>query len=162
MLGAESSCQEIPWKKHGTKGPEKHAICSPVRKNGVSGLRIISRRRRHLARSRSLRSATILKSSAGTGRNPIRSMYSVVYVERNKEPMESCHRTSSLKVHRCIGTHSWRMSRMKTKPPCRATAMGTRVALKIYPPSPPGKGGIFFEKNDQHFLQNYTPIPPTK
>ena len=48
----------------GTKGPEKHANYSPVRKLGVSGLMIISRRRRLLARSRSLRSTAIPKSSA--------------------------------------------------------------------------------------------------
>ena len=34
------------------------------------------------------------------------------------------------------------------------------LLLWKYTPFPPGKGGIFFEKNDQHFLQNYTPIPP--
>ena len=48
MLGTESNCQEIPTKKHGTKGPGKHVNCSPVRKIGVSGLMIISRRRRRL------------------------------------------------------------------------------------------------------------------
>ena len=30
----------------------------------------------------------------------------------------------------------------------------------IPPHTPRGKGGIFFEKNDQHFLQNYTPHTP--
>ena len=53
----------------------------------------------------------------GTGRNPKRVCQVVVHVERNKEPMELCHRTSSLKVHRCSGTHSCRKTRMKTKPP---------------------------------------------
>ena len=120
VLGVESRCQEIPRKKHSTKGPEKHAIYSPVRKHGVSGLMIISRSRRLLARSRSLRSATIPKSSAvntGDREKSEKRMSSVVYVERNKEPMELCHRTNSLKVHRCIGTHSCRKSRMKTEPP---------------------------------------------
>ena len=53
----------------------------------------------------------------GTGRNPKRVCQVVVHVERNKEPMELCHRTDSLKVHRCSGTHSCRKTRMKTKPP---------------------------------------------
>ena len=67
----------------------------------------------------------------GTGRNPKRVCQVIVHVERNKEPMELCHRTDSLKVHRCSGTHSCRKTRMKTKPPpCRATAMGTRKPEK--------------------------------
>ena len=57
-------------------------------------------------------------------------MYRVVYVERNKEPMELCHRTNSLKVHRYIGTHSWRMSRMKTKPPHVEQQQWVPVSLK--------------------------------
>ena len=36
------------------------------------------------------------------------------------------------------------------------------LLLWKYTPIPRGKGYIFRKKNDQHFLQNYTPIPPTK
>ena len=120
-------------KMQGTKGPEKHANCSPVRKIGVSGLRIISRRRRLLARSRSLRSTAIPKSSAvntGDREKSERSMYCVVHVERNKEPMELCHRTNSLKVHRCNGTHSCRKTRMKTEPPQVEQQQWVPVSLK--------------------------------
>ena len=107
-------------KMQGTKGPEKHANCSPVRKIGVSGLMIISRRRRLLARSRSLRSTAIPKSSAvntGDREKSEKRLSGVVYVERNKEPMKLCHRIDSLKVHRYRGTHSRRKTRMRTEPP---------------------------------------------
>ena len=36
----------------------------------------------------------------------------------------------------------------------------TGVALKIYPLILPAVRGYIFRKKDQHFLQNYTPIPP--
>ena len=117
----------------GTKGPEKHANCSPVRKIGVSGLMIISRRRRLLARSRSLRSTAIPKSSAvniGDREKSEKRLSGVVYVENNKEPMELCHRIDSLKVHRYRGTHSRRKAMMKTEPPHVEQQQWVPVSLK--------------------------------
>ena len=37
---------------------------------------------------------------------------------------------------------------------------GDCCSENIPPHTPRGKGGIFFKKNDQHFLQNYTPHTP--
>ena len=133
VQGAESSYQEKPRKKQGTKGPEKHANCSPVRNIGVSGLMIISRRRRLLARSRSLRSAVIPKSSAvNTGdREKSDKEYVVSCMWRETRNLWSCviglialKYTAAL-AHTlgvCLG---W-----KPNPPCRATAMGTRKPEK--------------------------------
>ena len=92
---AESNCQEIPTKKHCTKGTKKQANYSPVRKIGVSGLMIISRRRRRLKKPITDKESISVEchnpeihssEHRGQGKSE-KSMSCVVYVERSKEPM---------------------------------------------------------------------------
>ena len=100
-------------KENATKGPEKHAnhwFCYGLLVDVEDSLRGADLW--GVPQSRNPQQWT-----QGTGRNPKRVCQVVVHVERNKEPMELCHRTDSLKVHRCSGTHSCRKTRMKTKPP---------------------------------------------
>ena len=137
MLGVDSQLSGETNKEVRHKRPEKHSNCSLVRNISVSSLMIISRRRRRKEVINYRQELISVKChnpeftvvNTGTGRNPKR-VCSFVHVERNKEPVRLHHKTDSLKVHRCIGTHSLRKTRMKTEPTCRATAMGTRKLEK--------------------------------
>ena len=132
VLGVESNCQEIPTKKHGTEGPEKHANYSPVRKVGVSGLMIISRRRRHLQELISVECHNPeIHSSEHKGQGEIRKEYVVSCMWRETRNLWDC--VIGLIVLKYIAAlaHTPRQkTRIKTEPPCRATAMGTRKPEK--------------------------------
>ena len=120
------------------KAPKNTPIRSPVRNIGVSGLRIISRRRRRLTNpitdmSRSLWSAVIPKSTAvntGDREKSEKSLYSVVYVERKRNLWGSVTGLVALSTplhmaHTPAERLGWRPN-----PPSRATAMGTRKPEK--------------------------------
>ena len=122
VLGAESNCQEIPRKKHGTKGPEKHANYSPVKKVGVSGLMIISRRRRCL-----MNPITDKESISKEGHNPeIHSSEHRRQGEIWKEYVVSCmwRETSNL-CGSVIGLISLKYTAALAHTPRRKTRMKT-------------------------------------
>ena len=126
MLGAESNCQEIPRKRHGTKGSEKHTNYSPVRNISVSGLRLISRSRElkwktnHKQKSRSLLSAKFPNPQQCAQGTKMKSKkeYSVSYSgEKIRNLWGSVIGLIDLEVHRCIWhTHSCRKTRMELHP----------------------------------------------
>ena len=138
MLGAESNCQEIPRKKHGTKGPEKHVNYSLVRKIGVSGLRIISRRRRRLKKPTTDKESVSVEcqnpeihSSEHKGQGENRKEYVVSCMWRetrnlwnNVIGLIALKYTAAL-AHTLVERLGW-----KPNPPYRATAMGTRKPEK--------------------------------
>ena len=134
MPGVESNCQEIPRKKQGTKGSEKHANCSPVRKIGVSGLMIISRRRRRLKKPTTDKESISVEchnpeihSSEHRGQGEIRKEYVVLCMWRETRNLwDLRHRTDSIKYTAALAHTPVERLGWKPNPPCRATAMGTR------------------------------------
>ena len=92
------------------KAPKNTLICSPVRNISVSGLMLISRRRRCQRKpvidkeSISVECHNPESTAVNTGdrEKSEKRLSSVVHVERNKEPIRLRYRTDSLKVHRCI------------------------------------------------------------
>ena len=138
MLGAESNCQENQQRSKAQKAPKKHSKCSPVRKFGVSGLMIISRRRRRLTNpitdmSRSLWSAVIPKSTAvntGDREKSEKRLYSVVYVERKRNLWGSVTGLIALSTPLHMAHTPAERLGWKPNPPCRATAMSTRKPEK--------------------------------
>ena len=120
----ESNCQEISIKKHGTKGPKKHANYSHVRKIGVSGLMIISRLRRRLKKPTTSKESISVEchnpeihSSEHRGQGEIRKEYVVSCMWRETRNLWSSVRgLIALKYSTALAHTPSRRTRMKTEP----------------------------------------------